>query len=66
LVVNAPVDCVPLVTLLPVQPPEAVHAVALAADQLKVDEFPLLTEPGVAERLSVGAPLVPVTEMAAD
>jgi hypothetical protein len=57
---------VPLVALLPVHPPDAVHAVALAADQLKVDAFPVLTEFGVAERLIVGAAAVDVTETAAD
>jgi hypothetical protein len=66
LAVNAPVDCVPLVALLPDQPPDAVHAVALAADQLKVDAFPVLTELGVAEKLTVGAAAVDFTETAAD
>lgn len=56
----------PLVALLPDQPPEAVHVVALAADQLKVDAFPALTELGVAERLIVGEAAVAVTETAAD
>jgi hypothetical protein len=34
--VSAPVDCVPLVALPPDQPPEAVHAVAFAADHVRV------------------------------
>ena len=56
----------PLVALLPVQPPDAVHAVAFEADQLKVDAVPVLTELGVAEKLIVGAAAVVVTETAVD
>jgi hypothetical protein len=48
------VDCVPLVALLPDQPPEAVQAVALVEDQVKVAAAPLLTVLGAAERLTVG------------
>jgi hypothetical protein len=66
LAVKAPVDCVPLVALLPDQPPDAVQVVALAADQLKVDALPMLTELGVAEKLIVGAGAADVTETAAD
>jgi hypothetical protein len=65
LAVNAPVDCVPLVALLPDQLPDAVQVVALATDQLKVAAFPVVTELGVAERLIVGA-AVDARETAAD
>jgi hypothetical protein len=39
--VSEPVGCVPLVALLPVQPPDPVHEVALLEDQVSVD-VPLL------------------------
>jgi len=55
LAVSAPLDCDPLTALLPDQPPEAVHAVALVEDQVKVDAAPLFTVLGVAETLTVGA-----------
>lgn len=45
---RAPVDCDPLVDLLPDHAPEAVHAEAFAVDQLKVDALPLATVLGVA------------------
>jgi hypothetical protein len=53
--VSAPLDCDPLIALLPDQPPEAVHAVALVDDQVNVEAAPLFTVLGVAERLTVGA-----------
>jgi hypothetical protein len=40
--------------LLPDQPPEAVHAVALVDDQARVVAVPLFTVLGVAARLTVG------------
>jgi hypothetical protein len=64
LVLSAPLDCDPLTDLLPDQPPEAVHAVALVEDQLKVEAAPLLTVLGVADKLTVGAGLL--TETVAD
>jgi hypothetical protein len=39
--VSEPVDCVPLVALLPDQPPDPVHDVTLLEDQVSVDA-PLL------------------------
>jgi hypothetical protein len=57
---------VPLVALLPDQPPEAVHAVALVDDQLNVEALPLVRELGVAVRLTVGAAAVVVTVTVAD
>jgi hypothetical protein len=46
--VSEPVLCVPLVACTPVQPPEAVQAVALSEVQLRVDEPPLSTVVGDA------------------
>ena len=59
--VRAPLDCEPLVALLPDQPPEAVHAVALADVQLNVEAAPLFTVLGLAVRVTVGAADVTVT-----
>jgi hypothetical protein len=47
---SAPVDDEPLVALLPDQPPEALHEVASAADQLIVELAPLTTVLGFALR----------------
>jgi hypothetical protein len=44
----------PLSGLLPVQPPEAVHPVALVEDQLSVELPPLATVVGVAVSATVG------------
>ena len=48
-------DCEPLTALLPDHAPEAVHEVALVADQVKVALLPLITELGLALKLIVGA-----------
>ena len=45
---SAPVECEPLVAKVPDQPPEAVHAVALLEDQVKVEPPPLATLLGLA------------------
>ena len=58
---TAPVDCEPLVALLPAQPPEAVQAVVLADFQVSVARPPLLTVLGVALRATVGAVEATVT-----
>lgn len=58
---RAPVDWVPPDDLLPDQPPEAVQAVALVEDQVKVAAVPLVTVLGLAEKLTVGAGVVTVT-----
>jgi hypothetical protein len=55
LLLNAPVDCEPLMGMLPDQPPEAAHVVALVLDQVNVALAPLLTELGLAEIVTVGA-----------
>ena len=59
--VSAPVDQVPLVAIVPRQPPEAVQAVALAEFQLKVDMAPLATVVGDADNVTVGAGEVTTT-----
>lgn len=48
-------DWEPLTDLLPDQPPEAVHAVALVADHVRLALLPLITELGLALRVIVGA-----------
>ena len=64
LALSAPVDCEPLTALLPDQAPEAVHEVALVADQLNVEAPPLAMVLGLAVKLTVGA--AAVTETVAD
>jgi hypothetical protein len=54
----------PVLASLPLQPPEAVHEVALLDDQVKVDAAPLFTVLGLALRTMAGAALV--TETVAD
>jgi hypothetical protein len=55
------VDCEPLVALVPDQPPEAVHEVALVELQLTVEALPFFTVLGLAARVTVGAAAVTVT-----
>ena len=62
---SAPVDCEPLVALLPDQAPEAVQAVALVVDQLSVEALPLVIELGLAARVTVGAGVGWVTDTVA-
>ncbi len=52
----------PLVGSLPDQAPEAVHEVALVADQLTVELAPLRTVLGLAVTVTVGAAAAGVTE----
>ena len=59
-------DCDPPTGLLPDQPPEAVHAVALVDDQVTVDAPPLLIVLGVAEILSFGFAALAETDTVAD
>ena len=54
-IVSAPVLCVPLVALLPLQPPEAVHEVALVELHVSVEAPPLAIEVGFAVNVTVGA-----------
>ena len=55
LALSAPVDCEPLTGMLPDHAPDAEHDVALVADQVRVELLPLITELGLALRLTVGA-----------
>ncbi len=59
--VKAPVDCVPLAALVPDQAPEAVHDVAFVEDQVSVELAPLVTEVGLALKVTVGTGVVTVT-----
>ena len=61
---TAPVDCVPLIALAPVQPPLAVQEVALVADQLRVAALPFVTVLGLLAKVTVGVGLV--TDTVAD
>ncbi len=54
-------DCVPLVALLPDQPPDAVQEVAWVDDQESVELPPLAMVLGLALKLTVGAGEVTVT-----
>ncbi len=49
---------VPLVALLPVQPAEAVHDVALVEDQVRVELPPEMMLLGLADKLTVGTGVV--------
>jgi hypothetical protein len=53
--VSAPVLCVPLAALAPLQPPEATHEVALVELHVSVEAPPLATEVGFAVSVTVGA-----------
>ena len=61
---STPLDCDPLVGLLPDQAPDAVHAVAFAALHRSVELVPLAMVLGVALMLTVGA--VDFTDTVAD
>jgi hypothetical protein len=58
---SAPVDQVPLVATGPLQPPEALQAVAFCALQVKVDMPPLATAAGAAVKVTVGAGVATTT-----
>ncbi len=61
LAVSAPVDCEPLTALVPDHAPDAVHEVALMADQVSMELAPLATVLGLAAKVIVGAGAVTVT-----
>ncbi len=61
LAVRAPVLAVPLAPFVPLQPPEAVHEVALVELQVKVAVPPLATLVGLADNAAVGTPAATVT-----
>ena len=58
---SAPVDWLPLVALLPLQPPDAIHVVALAELQVSVELAPLATVVGELARVAVGAGALTLT-----
>jgi hypothetical protein len=58
---SAAVVCEPKVPSLPVQPPEALQALALLDDQVNVDFAPLATVFGLALKLTTGAAALTVT-----
>jgi hypothetical protein len=59
--VSAPLDWLPEVVLVPVHAPEATQEVALAEDQVRVEDPPLVTDVGLAVSDTVGAGGVTVT-----
>jgi hypothetical protein len=61
--VRAPVLCVPLTGCVPLQPPEAVHDVALVELHVKVDALPLATDAGDAVKVTVGMMLTVTLEL---
>jgi hypothetical protein len=61
-VVSAAVLWLPAVALVPLQPPDAVHAVAFVEVHVNVLVPPLLTEVGAADNVTVGAGVEPVME----
>jgi hypothetical protein len=63
-VLRAEVATEPLIGFVPLQPPEAVHDVALVEDQVSVDLAPLAIVLGFAVRVTAGG--VWVTETVAD
>jgi hypothetical protein len=63
--VSAPLDWEPLIALLPDQPPEAVHAVALLEAHVRVELLPLATVLGLALMLTVTVGFA-LTEIVAD
>jgi hypothetical protein len=56
------VDCDPLIGSLPDHPPEALQAVALVVDQVKLELPPLTTVLGLADSATVGAGAGEVTD----
>jgi hypothetical protein len=60
------IDCVPEVSSVPLQPPEAVQEVASVEDQVSVLLPPEETDVGLAERVTVGAGGDVITETDAD
>lgn len=59
--VSAPVDHVPLVATAPLQPPEAVHAVASVEFHVNSELAPVVTVEGAAVNVTVGAGAVTTT-----
>lgn len=64
--VKATVVSVPVRVLLPDQPPDAVHELALVLDHVSKDVLPLITLVGLAVKDTVGAGTLPLTVTVAD
>jgi len=60
-VASAPVDSVPLVDFVSLQPPLAMQLVAFVDDQLSIEGSPVVTESGLAVSVKVGAGYETVT-----
>jgi hypothetical protein len=58
---SAPVDWLPLLASVPLQPPDAMQDDALAAAQVRVEALPCETLLGLALRETVGAAVDTVT-----
>jgi len=58
---RGPVDCDPVSALVPLQPPEPVHAVALLDDHVRVELWPAVIALGPTLSVTVGAALLTVT-----
>lgn len=60
---SAPVDTLPLVALVPLQPPDAEHELAWVVDHVSVEAAPAARLAGFAPRVTVGedAPAVTLT-----
>jgi hypothetical protein len=54
-------ESVPLIACAPVQPPDAVHDVALVLDQVSVELLPGVIDVGLALSATVGIAVVTVT-----
>jgi hypothetical protein len=63
--VNAPVDWVPEIALVPDHAPEAVQELTFVDDQMSDEDAPLVTSEGIAPNDTVGAP-TPCTATVAD
>ena len=63
---SAPLVFEPAVAIEPVQPPDAVQAVALLVDQVSVELLPLVTLLGLAVRVMLGAVAATVTVAVCD
>jgi hypothetical protein len=64
-IVIAPVLCVPLVALVPLQPPVAVQEVALVELHVSVEATPLTTAVGFAVNVAVGVAMMVTVAVAA-
>ena len=58
--------CVPEVACVPDHPPEALQDVTLVEDHESTEDWPDVGEVGVAESVTVGAGIAPVTVIVTD